>query len=235
MAENMIDDIFSSTATALVPKLQTLDGSEFKSGWEQEILRKAAANATANKRVEAESTMPEFESSSEFGPGWEQQILLRAAAARAHKSGDSSPRSPREVSPRDVERSPREVEKVPRSQSPRENEVSAPVAAARSPRNKTAVAAADEELRVVAPRVRGSITPVSSLAARTRGSVVIAVRGEGARTSSVREEGGAAPVKKALPVAPAKQLPVKEVASKESIKRPSPRRPTSIIDAKDWE
>ncbi len=230
----MIDDIFSSAATAVVPKLQTLDGSEFKSGWEQEILRKAAANATANKRVEAESTMPEFESSSEFGPGWEQQILLRAAAARAHKSGDSSPRSPR-----DVEKSPREVEKVPRSQSPRENDVSAPVVAARSPRNKTAAAsavAAGEEPRVVAPRVRGSITPVSSLAARTRGSVVIAVRGEGARTSSLRgEEGSAAPVKKALPVAPTKQLPVKEVTSKESIKRPSPRRPTSIIDAKDWE
>jgi serine/threonine protein kinase len=94
IAEALVDEIFAtgdsfepppSMLPVVIPALQapaTRGSGGFKSGWEEEILQKAAAakravEAQAKAAVDVEPTI------STFGPGWEEEILKRAAARKA--------------------------------------------------------------------------------------------------------------------------------------------------------
>lgn len=92
VAESMVDDIFAThdsfemsfsmpPPVLQVPLVRNSGG--FKSGWEEEILQRAAA---AKKEAEAAAAKPDIveePSALTFGLGWEQEILKRAAARKA--------------------------------------------------------------------------------------------------------------------------------------------------------
>lgn len=240
----------SSTA---VPKLQTADGV-FQSGWEQEILQRAKANAAKKVQV----ALPAFDesSSSEFGPGWEEQILKRAAAAR-------------QASPRNFDESTSPAPSPPSARAPVAEtapSTAAPSASvlARGPRASITAARKAPRAEPAVPSARSaSVSPRASDPSSKPASSSTTDEGAGGmtrtRTSvgaalppprpSFRETGGppavAGVTKKPLP-APTKPSPTpprksadgdSEAADATAIRRPSSgaeaavRRPSNSSDA----